>query len=83
MLPSLGFQADLPAKHAKTMQIVIDGKLRNGVYAKDIILAIIGKIGVAGGVGYVLEIVVKSYSHGVATPQKMISFLCGNTYTNP
>ncbi|MGU9952083.1 MAG: 3-isopropylmalate dehydratase large subunit [Gammaproteobacteria bacterium WSBS_2016_MAG_OTU1] len=45
----------LPAKRAKTMQIVIDGKLRNGVYAKDIILAIIGKIGVAGGAGYVLE----------------------------
>src|SRR5438128_1318346 len=37
------------------MQIVVDGELPNGVGAKDVILAIIGEIGTAGGTGYVLE----------------------------
>ena len=45
----------LPMSPAKTMRISVNGKLRRGVYAKDIILSIIGKIGVAGGGGYVLE----------------------------
>jgi len=40
---------------SKTMQIVVDGKRPRGVTAKDIILAIIGKIGIGGGIGYVFE----------------------------
>ncbi|MGH9790965.1 MAG: 3-isopropylmalate dehydratase large subunit [Candidatus Acidiferrales bacterium] len=39
----------------KTMLIRVDGRLPRGVAAKDIILAIIGKIGVSGGAGYVFE----------------------------
>lgn len=42
-------------KPAKNMRITVDGKLPFGVTAKDIILAIIGKIGTAGGTGYVIE----------------------------
>src|ERR1700682_3608118 len=37
------------------MRAVVDGKLPDGVTAKDIILAIIGEIGTAGGTGYALE----------------------------
>jgi 3-isopropylmalate/(R)-2-methylmalate dehydratase large subunit len=40
---------------SKNMRAVIDGKLPEGVTAKDIILAIIGEIGTAGGTGYALE----------------------------
>jgi 3-isopropylmalate/(R)-2-methylmalate dehydratase large subunit len=40
---------------AKNMRVVVDGGLRDGVTAKDIILAIIGQIGTAGGTGYVIE----------------------------
>jgi 3-isopropylmalate/(R)-2-methylmalate dehydratase large subunit len=39
----------------KTMAVRIDGRLHDGVTAKDIILAIIAKIGVGGGTGYVFE----------------------------
>ena len=39
----------------RTMRITVDGRLGPGVSAKDIILAIIGKIGTAGGTGYVIE----------------------------
>jgi 3-isopropylmalate/(R)-2-methylmalate dehydratase large subunit len=39
----------------KTFAVNIEGTLRPGVTAKDLILAIIGKIGVSGGTGYVLE----------------------------
>ncbi len=39
----------------KTMAVRIDGRLHPGVTAKDIILAIIAKIGVGGGTGYVFE----------------------------
>jgi len=39
----------------KTFAINIEGELQPGVTAKDLILAIIGKIGVSGGTGYVLE----------------------------
>jgi len=42
-------------KPAKSMRITVDGKLAPGVTAKDMILAIIGKIGTAGGTGYVIE----------------------------
>src|SRR6185369_1697030 len=40
---------------AKNMRISVNGKLGLGVTAKDIVLAIIGKIGTAGGTGYVIE----------------------------
>ena len=42
-------------KPAKNMLVEVSGKLPNGVGAKDIILAIIGKIGTAGGTGSVIE----------------------------
>ncbi|MCI5061130.1 MAG: 3-isopropylmalate dehydratase large subunit [Alphaproteobacteria bacterium] len=42
-------------KKAKSMRITVNGTLPHGVGAKDMILAIIGKIGTAGGTGYVLE----------------------------
>src|SRR5271154_6666358 len=42
-------------KKSKNMRAVVDGKLPHGVTAKDIILAIIGEIGTAGGTGYALE----------------------------
>ena len=42
-------------KPAKNMRITVDGDLAPGVTAKDIILAIIGKIGTAGGTGHVIE----------------------------
>src|SRR6187402_3076077 len=40
---------------SKNMRAIVDGKLPEGVTAKDIILAIIGEIGTAGGTGYALE----------------------------
>src|SRR5579864_3127818 len=40
---------------AKNMRITVDGDLPKGVTAKDMILAIIGKIGTAGGTGHVIE----------------------------
>ena len=40
---------------AKNMRITVDGTLPEGVGAKDVILAIIGEIGTAGGTGYVME----------------------------
>ena len=45
----------LVQKKSKTLQVLVDGKLGNGVTAKDIALAIIGKIGTAGGNGYAIE----------------------------
>tara|TARA_B100000989_G_scaffold197919_1_gene149462 strand:- start:232 stop:1635 length:1404 start_codon:yes stop_codon:yes gene_type:complete len=42
-------------KPAKNMRITVDGMLSDGVTAKDVILAIIGKIGTAGGTGHVIE----------------------------
>jgi 3-isopropylmalate/(R)-2-methylmalate dehydratase large subunit len=42
-------------KKAKNMRVVVDGVLPAGVTAKDIVLAIIGEIGTAGGTGYVIE----------------------------
>jgi 3-isopropylmalate/(R)-2-methylmalate dehydratase large subunit len=39
----------------KNMRIVVDGTLADGVHAKDVILAIIARIGTAGGVGHVIE----------------------------
>ncbi|MGM7665985.1 3-isopropylmalate dehydratase large subunit [Microbacterium sp. A93] len=45
----------LPLTPFKTMAITVDGDLKPGVSAKDIILAVIAKIGTGGGQGYVLE----------------------------
>ena len=45
----------LPLKPFKTMAINVEGTLRPGVTAKDIILAVIAKIGTGGGQGHVLE----------------------------
>jgi 3-isopropylmalate/(R)-2-methylmalate dehydratase large subunit len=42
-------------KKAKNMKVTVDGALPKGVTAKDIVLAIIGKIGTAGGTGHVIE----------------------------
>jgi 3-isopropylmalate/(R)-2-methylmalate dehydratase large subunit len=42
-------------KRAKNFLVKVDGKLGSGVTAKDVILAIIGKIGTAGGTGSVIE----------------------------
>ena len=42
-------------KKSKTMRISVEGKLGLGITAKDIALAIIGKIGTAGGTGYAIE----------------------------
>jgi 3-isopropylmalate/(R)-2-methylmalate dehydratase large subunit len=45
----------LPLKPFKTMAITVDGQLPEGVTAKDLILAVIARIGTGGGQGYVLE----------------------------
>jgi 3-isopropylmalate/(R)-2-methylmalate dehydratase large subunit len=45
----------LLAKKAKNMLVKVEGKVQRGVTAKDIVLAIIGKIGTAGGTGYTIE----------------------------
>ncbi|GAB2523049.1 3-isopropylmalate dehydratase large subunit [Microbacterium petrolearium] len=45
----------LPLKPFKTMAITVEGELKPGVTAKDIILAVIARIGTGGGQGYVLE----------------------------
>jgi 3-isopropylmalate/(R)-2-methylmalate dehydratase large subunit len=45
----------LLAKKAKNMLVRVDGVLAPGVTAKDIVLAIIGKIGTAGGTGFTIE----------------------------
>lgn len=45
----------LLAKKAKNLLIKVDGKVTPGVTAKDIVLAIIGRIGTAGGTGYTIE----------------------------
>lgn len=45
----------LPLKPFKTMAVNVDGKLADGVTAKDIILAVIAQIGTGGGQGYVIE----------------------------
>jgi len=45
----------LLAKKARNMLVQVEGKVAKGVTAKDIVLAIIGKIGTAGGTGYTIE----------------------------
>ncbi|PHV12953.1 3-isopropylmalate dehydratase large subunit [Chitinimonas sp. BJB300] len=45
----------LVAKKSKAMLVRVEGKLGHGITAKDVALAIIGKIGTAGGTGYAIE----------------------------
>jgi 3-isopropylmalate/(R)-2-methylmalate dehydratase large subunit len=45
----------LLAKKAKNLLVKVEGTLSKGVTAKDVVLAIIGKIGTAGGTGYTIE----------------------------
>lgn len=45
----------LIAKKSKSMLVQVDGAMPVGVTAKDVVLAIIGKIGTAGGTGYAIE----------------------------
>lgn len=45
----------LLSKKSKNMLVQVDGELPAGVTAKDIVLAVIGKIGTAGGTGYAIE----------------------------
>src|SRR5450830_1159218 len=45
----------LLTKKTKAMQVLVDGTLGNGITAKDIALAVIGKIGTAGGTGFAIE----------------------------
>ena len=45
----------LLAKKARNMLVRVEGTLTNGLTAKDIVLAVIGKIGTAGGTGYTIE----------------------------
>ena len=45
----------LPQKALKTMAVNIDGDLPDGVTAKDIVLALIAKVGTGGGQGYIVE----------------------------
>ncbi|MYQ73426.1 3-isopropylmalate dehydratase large subunit [Streptomyces sp. SID4934] len=45
----------LPMARPRTMAITVDGELPDGVTAKDLILAVITKIGTGGGQGYILE----------------------------
>jgi 3-isopropylmalate/(R)-2-methylmalate dehydratase large subunit len=45
----------LVQKKSKNMLVTVDGVLGEGVTAKDVVLAIIGKIGTAGGTGYAIE----------------------------
>ncbi|MEO6422531.1 MAG: aconitase family protein, partial [Candidatus Nitrotoga sp.] len=42
-------------KKARAMQVSVEGALGKGVTAKDLVLAVIGKIGTAGGTGYAIE----------------------------
>ena len=45
----------LPQQKAKTMAVTVEGTAPPGVSAKDIVLAIVGRLGTGGGAGYVIE----------------------------
>ncbi len=44
-----------PQSRPRWMSVTVDGELRPGVTAKDVVLAIIGRIGTGGGIGHVIE----------------------------
>src|SRR3546814_16497237 len=54
-LPILLATQTLLLSQAKTMEIRVEGSLGYGISAKDVILAIVGRIGAAGGTGHVIE----------------------------
>jgi 3-isopropylmalate/(R)-2-methylmalate dehydratase large subunit len=45
----------LPQARPKTMAVTVDGELADGVTAKDLVLALIAKVGTGGGQGYIVE----------------------------
>ncbi len=45
----------LPQRRPRTMAVEVDGELPDGVTAKDLVLAVIGRIGTGGGMGHVIE----------------------------
>jgi len=45
----------LPQRKPKPMEVRVDGELPTGVTGKDIVLGIIGRIGIGGGIGHVIE----------------------------
>jgi 3-isopropylmalate/(R)-2-methylmalate dehydratase large subunit len=45
----------LPQRRPSTMAVTVDGELPPGVSAKDVVLAVIGRIGTGGGIGHVIE----------------------------
>jgi 3-isopropylmalate/(R)-2-methylmalate dehydratase large subunit len=45
----------LPQKRPKTLAVTVEGELPPGVLAKDVVLAIVGRLGTTGGTGYVIE----------------------------
>ena len=45
----------LPQRKAQTMAVTVEGELQPGVTAKDVVLAILGRIGTGGGIGHMIE----------------------------
>jgi 3-isopropylmalate/(R)-2-methylmalate dehydratase large subunit len=45
----------LPQRRPRTMAVTVDGELPEGVTAKDLVLAVIGRIGTGGGMGHIIE----------------------------
>src|SRR4030081_263447 len=45
----------VPQRKPKAMEVRVDGELPTGVTAKDVVLGIIGRIGIGGGIGHVIE----------------------------
>jgi 3-isopropylmalate/(R)-2-methylmalate dehydratase large subunit len=45
----------LPQSRARTMAVTVEGELPEGLSAKDVVLAIVGRLGTGGGAGYVIE----------------------------
>src|SRR3979411_1078321 len=45
----------VPQRNPKAMEVRVDGELPIGVTAKDVVLGIIGRIGISGGIGHVIE----------------------------
>ncbi|MBI3445926.1 MAG: 3-isopropylmalate dehydratase large subunit [Magnetospirillum sp.] len=70
----------LVQKPAKNMRITVNGKPGPGVTAKDIVLAIIGKIGTAGGTGYVVEFAGFAYIAGKPRAPKGAAFEAAVSY---